>query len=238
VAFKISITGIKEGDQQYYRENNWCLYAFKFCDGHGAPGYVPTWFSLKPKDWSSNIDIIYQPTYSVFYHKFIQINDNTIIRTGTQTEAIPLGTKVKLNTNNRLEITERGQGAGPIQVTNKSEAGNVLLGLTGPSEAHVDDNAPFAVFTVAPQNTLTMEPIEKVLIFLAARDIQQGCVRSSTFAPGVLIDLSKIDTADNPTVKLLLNRADNGLKGADTKSAKFLEPINSETALAVMGPQR
>ncbi len=238
MTFNISIININEGDQKYYRNNGWCLYAFKFCDGQGAPGYVPTWFALNPKDWSENIEIIYQPTYSVFYNKFIQISDDTLIRTSTKTEAIPLGSKVTLNENNRLQVTERGRGAGPIIVTNQSAGGRALLGLTGPSQAHVDDNAPFAVFDVASDNTLTMQPIEKVLIFLASINVQQGIIRSNTFAPGVLIDLTAFSAADNPQVHLLLNRNNNGLEAADNDSSKVLTNVSSQTALSVYGPKR
>ncbi|MDZ8236083.1 MAG: hypothetical protein RMZ69_02730 [Nostoc sp. ChiQUE01a] len=238
MTFNISIINIKEGDQKYYRDNSWCLYAFKFCDGKGAPGYVPTWFALQPKDWSTNIDIFYKPTYSVFYNKFIKVSDDTIIRTSTRTDAIPLGSKVLLNDNNRLEVKEEGRGAGPIVVTNHSASGRALLGLTGPSEAHVDNNAPFAVFDVAADNILTMEPIEKVLIFLAAVNVQQGIIRSNIFAPGVLIDLTDFSAADNPEVKLLLERDNNGLVAADNDSNKVLTEVSSQTALSVFGPKR
>ena len=119
-----------------------------------------------------------------------------------------------------------------------SASGRALLGLTAPSEAHVDDNAPFAVFDVAASNILTMQPIEKVLICLAALDIQQGIVRSNTFAPGVLLDLTSFSAADNPKVNLLLNRTTNGLDAADDKSAKVLTTVNAETPLSVLGPQR
>ncbi|TRU94550.1 MAG: hypothetical protein EWV75_15625 [Microcystis wesenbergii Mw_QC_S_20081001_S30D] len=237
MTFNISIIDIKEGDQTYYRDQGWCLYAFKFCEGKGGIGYVPTWFALNPKDWSENIDIFYQPTYSVFYNKFIQISDDTIIRTSTRTDAIPLGSKVTLNENNRLEVTKQGRGAGAIEVTNNSASGRALLGLTGPSEAHVDDNAPFAVFDVAESNILTMQPVEKVLICLAALNIQQGIVRSNTFAPGVLLDLTAFSAADNPKVNLLLNRTNNGIIAADDKSAKVLTEVDAKTPLSVLGPQ-
>jgi hypothetical protein len=238
MTFKISIIDIKEGDQEYYRDHSWCLYAFKFCKGTGATGYVPTWFALQPKHWSENINIFYKPTYSVFYQKLIEINDDTLIETSTHTPGIELGSEVLLNENNRLTVTKQGLGVGPIIVTNKSASGRALLGLTGRSDAHVDDNAPFAVFDVAAENILTMEPIEKVLIFLASLDVQQGIIRSNTFAPGVLIDLTAFSATANPKVQLLLNRDNNGLKAADDQSAKVLTEVGADTPLSVLGPQR
>ncbi|MEQ9006785.1 MAG: hypothetical protein RLP12_02800 [Ekhidna sp.] len=238
MTFNISILNIKESDQKYYRENNWCLYAFKFCEGRGGNGHVPTWFALNPKDWSETIEIIYTPSYSVFYSKFKQVDNDTVIRTSTKTSALPLGSKVRLNENNRLEVLEEGKGIGPINVENNSSAGQVLLGLAGESDAHVDKNTPFAVFDVAEGNILTMEPIEKVLIVLAALNIQQGCIRSSTFAPGVLIDFTKFSHGENPTVNLRLERSKNGVVAADPSSTGLISDVTSSTALSVLGPKK
>jgi hypothetical protein len=82
-----------------------------------------------------------------------------------------------------------------------------------------------------------MQPVEKVLICLAALNIQQGIVRSNTFAPGVLLDLTAFSAADNPKVNLLLNRTNNGIIAADDKSAKVLTEVDAKTPLSVLGPQ-
>ncbi|MCC5632813.1 hypothetical protein LC613_35245 [Nostoc sphaeroides CHAB 2801] len=238
MTFKISIINIKENDQEYYRNHHWCLYAFKFCKGTGAPGYVPTWFALQANYWSENINIFYKPTYSVFYQRLSEIDDDTVIETSTHTPGIELGSEVLLNENNRLIVTKHGLGAGPIIVTNKSASGRAFLGLTGRSDAHLDNNTPFAVFDVAKDNILTMEPIEQVLIFLASLDVQQGIIRSNTFAPGVLIDLTAFSPSANPKVELLLNTHNNGLKAADDQSAKMLKEVDADTPLSILGPQR
>lgn len=144
---------------------------------------LPTWFAEPFKEVFGGVHINYEPMYKVYVYNEASIGANTTIQMEAMSPAIPLGTAVTFDENGSFTTVANGAPAGIITVLNNRPADTtaVTVGLA----AYVNGNyQPFCAFTSQPLGSVSMEPIENVLLFAAQTNLVSGSVVANAAAPG------------------------------------------------------
>lgn len=188
----------QEAVLQQLQEGNYTLIAYKGATGTAqvAAG-LPTWFSVPFSDIFGQVLIDYTPQYKVYVFNQATIGANTVIQMQVLSNEIGLGTS--LNFNEDGSFTSAGSSlAGTITLNNLRPAGtpNVTVGLAGlvnlPSGSQY---LPFCAFTLTPQGSVQMTPVENVAMMAAQVNLQSGSVQANASAPGCSFTFDSSDIA-------------------------------------------
>jgi len=157
--------------------------------GASGPGQVsvglPTWFSLPFTDvMGGKLDVLYTPTYLVYYFDSIDIDENTVIQMSGQSQPVTLGTELILDSLGNFTVGTGGS-AGTIQLKNNRPSGtpNLTVGLAASVNGKY---APFCAFTITPLGSIEMTPHENVCLFASQLSLASGTVTASAATPGVM----------------------------------------------------
>ncbi|MFA6052444.1 MAG: hypothetical protein WC762_07615 [Methylobacter sp.] len=155
---------------------------------------VPTWFSVPFGNMFGIVDIDYTPTYKIYVYNKSEIAANTTIQMQSISSAMPLG--------NALTFQQDGAfvSGGVDNVPADSLAlfnnrpgttSNLTVGLAGLVNLPTGSQyLPFCAFTLPPQNSIVMKPLETILLVAAQRSLQSGNVQASVSAPGCTFSFS------------------------------------------------
>ncbi|WP_315755800.1 MULTISPECIES: hypothetical protein [unclassified Bradyrhizobium] len=175
---------------KYLQENNYTLVGFKGAQGpQQVTVGVPTWFSVPFLSMFGDVTIDYRPLYKVYIYNSADIAVQTIIKMQALSTAIELGQSLTFNADG--SFTSGGVGSVPantIGVFNSRPANTspVTVGLAGlvDTPSGGSQYLPFCAFTLTPQASILMTPIEQVLLFAAQTNLTSGNVQANAAAPG------------------------------------------------------
>ncbi|MEM9822196.1 MAG: hypothetical protein AAF985_14030 [Bacteroidota bacterium] len=177
---------------QHLQNNGYKLMGYKGAKGAGqVTAGLPTWFAIPYMDMFAKVDINYEPLYKVYVSQQSEIGPNTTLNVSAMSKEFPLGTSLAFNPDGSFSIdTTNPAPAGTISLLNNrpSSTPKVTVGLA----AKVNGNfSPFCAFTLTPQGSVNMEPLEKVCLFAAQTSLQSGSVVGQAAAPGCTFEFSE-----------------------------------------------
>jgi hypothetical protein len=175
---------------KYLQANNYTLVGFKGAQGpQQVTVGVPTWFSVPFLSMFGDVTINYRPLYKVYVYNSADIAVQTIIKMQALSTAIELGQSLSFNSDGAF--TSGGVGnvpANTIGLFNNRPANTaaVTVGLAGlvDTPSGGSQYLPFCAFTLTPQASILMTPIEQVLLFAAQTNLTSGNVQANAAAPG------------------------------------------------------
>lgn len=149
---------------------------------------VPTWFSVPFGTMFGLVDINYTPLYKLYVTTQGNIAANTTIVMQSISSALPLGSAQTFNSDG--SFVSGGVQNVPVDslgLFNNRPAGTppLTVGLAGlvntPSGSQY---LPFCAFTLNPQGSIMMKPLETILLVAAQQNLQSGNVQANVSAPG------------------------------------------------------
>jgi hypothetical protein len=149
---------------------------------------VPTWFAIPFGNIFGDAKISYTPTYKVYVTEQSDIAVDTTINMQALSREVELGSALTFEPNG--EFVSGGVAnvpAGSIGLYNKRPASTpqVTVGLAG--MVNMGNSAmflPFCAFTLNPQNSIIMTPLDNILLVAARQNLQSGNVQANVAAPG------------------------------------------------------
>ncbi len=150
---------------------------------------VPTWFSVPFGDMFGLVDIDYSPQYKLFVTAQANIAANTTIQMQSISTALPLGSAQTFTSNGTF--VSGGVDNVPVDsigLFNNRPAGTppLTVGLAGlvTTPSGGSQYLPFCAFTLNPQGSIVMKPLETILLVAAQQNLQSGNVQANVSAPG------------------------------------------------------
>jgi hypothetical protein len=172
---------------QDLQNGGFTLLAYK---GAKGPSQVttglPTWFSVPFIDIFGAVEISYTPRYKVYVFNQATIAANTVIDMESLSVEIDLGTALNFLPDGSF-TTAGSANEGTITLNDLRPAGtpDVTVGLAGRVTVPAGPQfLPFCAFTLSPQGSINMEPIETVALMAARLNLQSGNVQANASAPG------------------------------------------------------
>lgn len=180
---------------KYLQAQGYTLLAYKGASGTSqiAAG-VPTWFAVPFGNIFGTTNIDYTPTYKIYVFNQSQIAANTTIQMQSLSGEVGLGSAMTFKPDG--DFVSGGVSGVPsdsIGLKNDRPSGtpDVTVGLAGvvnlPSGRQY---LPFCAFTLPPQNSIIMKPLETILMVAARLNIQSGNVQANAAAPGCTFEFS------------------------------------------------
>lgn len=149
---------------------------------------VPTWFAVPFGHIFGSTTIDYTPTYKVYVSNKANIAEGTTINMDAMSSATGLGNALTFNQDGSF-----GSGGvvnvppSSIGLFNNRPAGmpQVTVGLAGlVNTPNGEEFLPFCAFTLNPQSSLIMTPLENILLVAAQLNLKSGNVQANLAAPG------------------------------------------------------
>ncbi|WP_460138671.1 hypothetical protein [Pseudomonas sp. H2_D07] len=155
---------------------------------------VPTWFAVPFGTMFGLVDIDYQPMYKLYVTTQGNIAADTTIQMQSISTALPLGSAQTFNQDGTF--VSGGVASVPadsLGLFNNRPSGTppLTVGLAGlvttPSGTQY---LPFCAFTLNPQGSIVMKPLENILLVAAQQNLQSGNVQAVVSAPGCTFSFS------------------------------------------------
>lgn len=149
---------------------------------------VPTWFSVPFGSIFGLVDIDYTPKYKLYVTTQGDIAANTTINMQSISTELPLGSAQTFNADG--SFVSGGVQNVPVDslgLFNNRQSGTppLTVGLAGLVTTPTGSNyLPFCAFTLNPQNSIMMTPLETILMVAAQQNLQSGNVQANVSAPG------------------------------------------------------
>jgi hypothetical protein len=150
---------------------------------------VPTWFSVPYGDQFGKVDIEYKPQYKVYVSTQGNIAANTTIQMQSLSTPLALGSAQTFNSDG--SFVSGGVANVPLDslgLFNNRPAGTppLTVGLAGlvTTPSGGTKYLPFCAFTLNPQGSIMMKPLETILLVAAQQSLESGNVQASVSAPG------------------------------------------------------
>jgi len=147
--------------------------------GTALEGGVPIWFSVPYTEMFGESIIKYDPEYTVYIDSNFTIGSDTTLSNKLQSPPVKLGDA--LTFKNGVFTTAKNGKAGTITLNREDRSEkDFAVGLC----AKVDGKFQiFCAFTLQPENSISMEPKEEVILCSGGLD-QSGSVTANTASPG------------------------------------------------------
>lgn len=150
---------------------------------------VPTWFSVPFGTMFGLVDIDYEPKYKLYVTTQGNIAADTTIQMQSISTALSLGSAQTFNSDGSfVSGGVANVPADSLGLFNNRPAGTppLTVGLAGlvntPSGGA--QYLPFCAFTLNPQGSIMMKPLETILLVAAQQNLKSGSVQASVSAPG------------------------------------------------------
>lgn len=149
---------------------------------------LPTWFAQPFSTMFGVTNIDYIPKYKVYLYSKATIGADTTIQMDALSNEVGLGSIVTFDQTGQFSVTS-GAPAGTITAHNNQSAGsnNLTVGLAAKVNGEF---LPFCAFTSLPQNSVNMQPNEKVVLFAAQTGLVSGSVSAASTAPGCTFEFN------------------------------------------------
>ncbi|MFP2924695.1 hypothetical protein ACLESO_05650 [Pyxidicoccus sp. 3LG] len=149
---------------------------------------VPTWFAVPFGHIFGSATIDYTPTYKVYVSNKANIAAGTTIDMDAMSFETGLGNALTFNQDGSFSSGGvLNVPASSIGLFNNRPAGTpqVTVGLAGlVNTPNGEEFLPFCAFTLNPQSSLIMTPLENILLVAAQLNLQSGNVQANLAAPG------------------------------------------------------
>lgn len=179
----------------YLQENHYELLGFKGAVGstNQITAGVPTWFALPFGNLFGQVRIDYTPKYKIFVFNQAKIAAYTTIKMQSLSDEVALGTGLVFQPDGRFTARSADTPADSISLQNNrpAETPNITVGLAGlVNTPQGQQYLPFCAFTLTPQGTINMTPLETVALFAARVDLLSGNVQAVASTPGAAFNFS------------------------------------------------
>ena len=179
---------------QYLQENNYQLLGYKGAKGpNQVTAGVPTWFVVPFGYIFGKVNIDYTPKYKVYVYNKANIAAYETIRMQVLSGEIPLGKGLIFNPDGSFSAGTTSVPAASIMLINNRPSGtpNITVGLAGLVNLPTGSiYLPFCAFTLTPQASINMTPMETICLFAARTNLQSGNVQAMAAAPGCSFSFS------------------------------------------------
>ncbi|RKI44548.1 hypothetical protein D7Y27_13625 [Corallococcus sp. AB004] len=219
---------------QKLQAQNYTLLGFKGAQGPNQLSVgVPTWFSVPFGHIFGKTDINYTPVYKIYVSTQATIDVETTIRMQKLSpNPIELGNSLTFNADGTFTAGGvSGVAKGSIGLYNNRIGGTppLTVGLAGQVETPSGKEfLPFCAFTVNPQNSIAMTPLEQILLVAAQKNLESGTVQATAAAPGCTFAFS--DSAD--TYQLMVE--DSTFKITNRPKAAGVTPVTSGSLISMI----
>jgi hypothetical protein len=218
---------------QYLQANNYTLIGFKGAVGpQQVASGVPAWFAVPFGNVFAKTQILYQPMYKVFVYNSAQIAAQTTIVMQSLSGQIGLGNSLTFNQTG--QFTSGGVDGVPrdsigVKDMRSANSPNVTVGLAGLVTTPTGQQyLPFCAFTLPPQSSIIMKPLEQVLLVAAQLNLQSGNVQANLSAPGCMFQFS----AQNPDYPLIVQPNTYALTSAP--NGPLVTPVQSGSTVSLI----
>lgn len=177
------------------QNQNYNLLAYKGAEGPNQLTVgVPTWFSVPFKQIFGLVDIGYTPLYKLYVTDQGQIAANTVIKMQSISGELPLGNAQTFNSNGTfVSGGVDNVPADSLGLFNNRPSGSppLTVGLAGLVRTPQGEQyLPFCAFTLNPQGSIIMKPLETILLVAAQQNLASGNVQAAVSAPGCTFSFS------------------------------------------------
>ncbi|MBC3409968.1 hypothetical protein HU719_021165 [Pseudomonas sp. SWRI107] len=171
------------------QKQGYYLLGFKGAEGpNQLTAGVPTWFSVPFGDIFGKVAIEYTPKYKLYVTTQRDIAANTTIEMEKTSGELSLGNAQTFNPSGGfVSGGVTGVPADSLGLFNNRPAGTppLTVGLAGlVATPQGDKYLPFCAFTLNPQGSIVMKPLDNILLVAAQRSLKSGNVQASVSAPG------------------------------------------------------
>ncbi|RKI04776.1 hypothetical protein [Corallococcus sp. AB038B] len=168
---------------------NYTLLGYKGAQGPNQLSVgVPTWFSVPFGNIFGLTDISYTPVYKIYVSTQANIAVDTTIVMQSLSAEMELGGSLTFNPDGTFTAGGvSGVSPGGIGLYNNRPSGTptVTVGLAGRvNTPNGEAFLPFCGFTLNPQNSIVMTPLEQILLVAAQKSLKSGNVQATAAAPG------------------------------------------------------
>lgn len=191
------------------------LYAFKAVQTSQGGGLPTVWFTSD--EFEANTVVTWQEKFQAYVSRSQIVPGGKIVASSSY--PINFGQTLEVGPGGTGTVTGQVDPNLPIYVENTT----TTQYTSGISQLHDDVYTPLCALPLYGLNTVTIRPIEKVLLMFATDQINTGTVIEQSFSSGALIDLT---TDVNRQVTYEINQ------GWGPKQASWLTLIPSRSALA------
>lgn len=216
---------------KYLQANQYQLIAYKGAKGpNQVSAGLPTWFSVPFGNMFGEVLIDYTPKYKVYVFNSTKIAANTVISTQVLSAEIGLGNTLCFEQDG--SFTAAGaSGDGTITLRDNRPPGtpDVTIGLAGQVTLPTGEvYLPFCAFTMTPQGSIIMEPMEQVAIMAARVNLQSGNVQAQASSPGCSFTFSE------QTVNYELMVAESTYALISAPGSAAVTPLSSGASLSFL----
>ncbi|MCB8836509.1 hypothetical protein [Aurantimonas sp. VKM B-3413] len=215
------------------QQGNYNLIGFKGAMGPSqiAAG-VPAWFVVPFGNMFGQTQIQYEPQYKVYIFNSAQIAAQTTITMQSLSNPMGLSSAVTFTSTGQFATGGvDGVPADSIGVLNDRPASTpaVTVGLAGLVTTPTGQQyLPFCAFTLPPQNSIIMKPLEQVLLVAAQLNLTSGNVQANLSAPGCKFAFD----ATNQDYPLIIKPGTFEITGAPGKAPTI--PVGSGSSVALI----
>jgi|GEM_PF-687036 len=215
---------------QELQSGGYNLVAFK---GAAGPSQVttgvPVWFVSSFVDMIGKAEIEYEPQYCVFVDGRQTIAAQTTLDYSNMSAPVDLGTGLTMDSTGAFTVGGiSGVPKGSIGLFNGRAATTkpVTVGLAGLVQGQY---LPFCAFTLAPQGSIIMTPLEQVLLMAAQLEVQSGNVQATLTAPGCMFEFTSQSTDFRLAIEpgdFAITSAPGGLPVTPVSSTSSVSQVN------------
>jgi hypothetical protein len=222
-------TAQNKGILKYLQNNKYQLLGFKGASGPNQLSVgVPTWFSMPFGNIFGKVSIDYTPKYKVYVFNRAQIAAYTTIEMEAISEEIELGHGLVFTPDGEFTSGTEAANKNSIALKNNRPAGtsNLTVGLAGLVNLPTGQKyLPFCAFTLTPQGSINMTPLETICLMAAQVNLNSGNVQAVASAPGCSFSFS--DSA----ITYRLQVKDSTYEITNVQGEKPVNRVSSGTAL-------
>ncbi|GAW87735.1 conserved hypothetical protein [Bathymodiolus platifrons methanotrophic gill symbiont] len=192
---------------KYLAKNNYKLFLYK-ASSISIDGGIPVWISIPFSKIYGEFTITHTPLYRVYVGRQIESESGTDIEVKSESGTLELGTSLQVDQFGQFSVIGAAVSLGAIEVLSLMPD-NTIIGLetSSNSTSTASEFTPFCAQEVPPENTISIEPKENILIFAGKDEGTVGSVRSVTSAPGCVF---KYDS-EHTTFPLEITYPDYGI---------------------------
>jgi len=184
---------------------------------------LPTWFSESFNRMGDLIEIEHEPTYKVYVYEQSELKQYKQIEVDFLSEECALGSVISLNNDGSFTVLNNLAPKGSIQVIdNRDKDGKrIIVGL---ASKIMGKYTPFCAFYSSAQESINIEPNNKICLFTCQTFIGTGTVIQNLMGMGCSFEFCSTETSYN----LEMTRLPWGIQQSDLKNNVFVKFPNQD----------
>lgn len=177
--------GLSPNALNYLVKGGYNLYGFKAVGGGVQGGQPVVWFIENSQQLAEANTIKWEEKYSV-YDSTTTISDQVTI-TASNTASIDLGQLGTISSVDKIITVTNGTQPTLIEIVDNYTPNVLTVGMCQSVNNVVN---PLCAFPLAGNFAMTLQPIEKIVLFFATNQLNTGTVVMQSLSSAILIDMT------------------------------------------------